>query len=70
MLYLGIRKLRKTVKIKIKVMNTELRIKELDEKNGKLEDQISELRQETRTELLCCYQLVDYKLIYRDDRIR
>ena len=35
----------------IKVMNTELRIKELDEKNGKLEDQISELRQETRTEV-------------------
>ena len=36
---------------KIKVMNTELRIKELDEKNGKLEDQISDLRQETRTEV-------------------
>ena len=35
----------------IKVMNTELRIKELDEKNGKLEDQISDLRQETRTEV-------------------
>jgi len=35
----------------IKVMNTELRIKELDEKNGKLEDQISKLRQETRTEV-------------------
>jgi len=51
MLYLGIRKLRKTVKIKIKVMNTELRIKELDEKNGKLEDKISKLRQETRTEV-------------------
>ena len=32
-------------------MNTELRIKELDEKNGKLEDQISKLRQETRTEV-------------------
>ena len=35
----------------IKVMNTELRIKELDKKNGKLEDQISDLRQETRTEV-------------------
>tara|TARA_R100001163_G_scaffold58851_2_gene47304 strand:+ start:595 stop:1347 length:753 start_codon:yes stop_codon:yes gene_type:complete len=32
-------------------MNTELRIKELDKKNGKLEDQISDLRQETRTEV-------------------
>lgn len=32
-------------------MNTELRIKELDEKNGKLEDKISKLRQETRTEV-------------------
>jgi len=32
-------------------MNIELRIKELDEKNGKLEDQISDLRQETRTEV-------------------
>ncbi len=29
-------------------MNTELRIKELDEKNGKLEDKISKLRQKTR----------------------
>ena len=35
----------------IKVMNTELRIKELEEKNGKLEDKISKLRQETRTEV-------------------
>ena len=32
-------------------MNIELRIKELDEKNGKLEDKISKLRQETRTEV-------------------
>ncbi len=32
-------------------MNTELRIKELEEKNGKLEDKISKLRQETRTEV-------------------
>ena len=35
----------------IKVMNKDLRIKELDEKNGKLEDKISKLRQETRTEV-------------------
>ena len=32
-------------------MNKDLRIKELDEKNGKLEDKISKLRQETRTEV-------------------
>jgi regulator of replication initiation timing len=49
MLYLYIRKLRKT--IKIKVMNTELRIKELKEKSVELQNEISEIREETNTEV-------------------
>ena len=35
----------------IKVMNTDLRIQELNEKNSKLESKIYKLRQETRTEV-------------------